>query len=181
MKKVLAAILVLVMAMSMAACGSESDEADYVTFASYEGDYEVTAPADWIYTPGEEVPGIDLIIGSPLDDASFMIFDEMKMDYSLTADEYYDALVQMTAYDINTVPEDEVELEESKSLTVNGLETKACEFYYNDGETGLNMRFMMHFFETEDCYVRVVCAAKVSEFENFRPMFEEMVESIVVK
>lgn len=180
MKKILAAGLVSVMVLGMAACGSESDEPDPITFASYEKGYEATAPGDWKRTPEEDVAGIDLVLESPQGAAAFMIYDELKSDYAITADEYYDALVQMTAYDMNSLPAEEVQLAESKSLTVNGIETRACEFYYTDA-AGLNMRFVMHFFETEEHYVRVSCTAKVSEFENFRPIFEEMIESIVVK
>ena len=151
-----------------------------IIFASYERGYEVTAPGNWTRMPEEEADGINLILEAPRGVASFMIFEELKSDYNITSDEYYNALVSMTAYELNELPDDEVQLEDTEAFTINGSEAKGCEFYYTDAG-GLNLRFMLHFFETDDAYVRVVSSAKVSEFETYKPIFKEMAESIVVK
>lgn len=159
---------------------SDNSQPEPITFASYEKGYEVTAPGDWTRMPEEEANGINLILEGPRGDASFMIYEELKSDYSITSDEYYIALVNMTAYELNELPDDEVQLEHTESLAINGSEAKSCEFYFTD-RRGLNLRFMLHFFETDDTYVRVVSSAKVSEFETYKPIFKEMAESIVVK
>ncbi len=43
------------------------------------------------------------------------------------------------------------------------------------------MVFQLYFFETEDSFVRVNASAKVSTFEEYQPILNDIVESIVVK
>lgn len=180
MKKFLAILLTFMMGISIVGCGSESDEPDPITFASYKKGYEATAPGGWIRIPEEDAGATNLLLESPDGAAAFMIYEELKVDYNLTAEEYYDAVVNMTAYELNTLPEEKIELENVEPIVINGSEAQACEFNYTD-DSGLNMHFWIHFFETDDAYVRVICSAKVSEFEDYRPILQEIAESILVK
>lgn len=179
MKKILAVFLVLIMGLSMAGCG-DSGEIKMTTFASYEKGYEATAPATWNRLSEEDAGVCDLVLESMDGAASVMIFGEAKSDYAFTAEEYYDAVINMTAYELNTLSEDEIDYKDTETVIINGIEAKTCEFNYTD-EGGLNMRFWVHLFETEDTYVRVVCGAKVSEFDDYRPVMQQIAESIVLK
>ena len=152
---------------------------DPITFASYEKGYEVTAPGNWTRLPEDSNPDMELVLETQGGAAAFLIYEESKADYTLTADEYYDICANMAAYESNELPDEEVQLVEAEPYMINGSETKGCEFYYS--ANGLNMKFGLHLFETDDAYVRVVTTSKASQFEEYRPIFKEMAESIVVK
>ena len=158
----------------------DNTELDPITFASYEKGYEVTAPGDWTRLSEDDAGETTLLLESPKNAAAFLIYEELKADYSLTAEEYYNAVVNMTAYELNRLPEEKIEFKDVEPIVINGNKAKACEFNFTD-DSGLNMRFWLHFFETDDAYVRVICSTKVSEFENYRPILQKIAESIVVK
>lgn len=170
----------LIGAIALFCCVDCGSEASPVTFASYERGYEATAPGGWKRVPEEEAGETDLLLESPEGAAVFMIYDEPKADYNLTAEEYFDIVLNMTAHDMNTLPEEKVELREIAPLTVNGGEAPGYRFNFTD-ESGLNMVFQLYFFETEDAYVRINASAKVSAFEEYQPILKEIVESILVR
>ncbi len=178
MKKIAVLLLGLLLSIMLVACGD--GEPDPITFASYTKGFEATTPGGWTRIPEEDANGTNLLLESPGGSAAFMIFAEPKIDYNITAQEYYDAVIQMTAYDLNTLPEEEVDLRDAQPLTINGEEAQGCIFNYTD-ESGLNMVFQLYFFETEDSFVRVNASAKVSTFEEYQPILNDIVESIVVK
>ena len=152
---------------------------DPITFASYEKGYEVTAPGDWTREPEASDPGVEIVLGSPGGAAAFLIYEESKVDYALTADEYYEICVNMSVYESNELPDEDIQLVEAEPFTINGSKTKGCEFYHR--EDGFNSKMALHFFETDDAYVRVVALTKASAFEEYRPIFKEMAESIIIK
>ena len=175
---VLTLLLVFCMLFVCTAC-DETAQLDPITFASYEKGFEVTAPGDWSRTDENDAGTCDLVLESLGGNAAFMIMSENKSDYNMDYNEYYDALVDMVVYQINTVDEDKINLKDSPNITINGYDARGCEFNYSDGTTNLYM--MMHLFETEDKYVRVVGSTLKSGFEDYRQTFIEMAETLVVK
>lgn len=177
MKRIIALLLSVIALFCFGGCDGGEET---VTFASYQKGYEATAPKGWRCIPEEEANGTDLLLESPGGSAAFMIFGEAKSDYNLTAEEYYDAVVNMTAYELNTLPDEQVDLREVSPLIVNGQSVPGYMFNFTD-ESGLNMIFQLYFFETEDAYVRVNASAKVSAFEKYHPILNRIVESIEIK
>ncbi|MBQ4050948.1 MAG: hypothetical protein IJD13_04905 [Oscillospiraceae bacterium] len=181
MRKIMAFLSALIIMMTFAGCGETVKEPETTTFASYNGSYEITAPNDWKRYDESAAYGTTILLESGNGAAAFMIYEEARADYNFTFEEYYDALVQMIAYDNNQIEDSEVTISElEKLLLSDGTEVWGCEFpYCEDGIT--NMIMQLYLFETDDNYVRVVVSALKSKFEGYRATLTDMVESTVCK
>ena len=176
MKKMISAILVIIIVFSLAACGSvsssPSENADAVKdMTSSDGILQLTVPEGYEETDAlnNEVANLQLMYAAK--EQYIMTIFESKIDFSedMTLDDFRDAVMQ------NMQMAESAEFSDAESLTINGYD--AQQFTMSGEVSKIKLKYLVTVIETDSGFCQILSWSLQSRYDEAEDVFKQIAES----